>query len=84
MAEPLVRLITKNRLNLTNRGTLISGELMIHCISIAIVLRFARTTSDIEQAAVAVAATLVFAIVGSMVLAVLEIRRQKRQSASPE
>jgi len=82
LAEPLVRLVTKNWLNATNRGISISGELMIHCVSIAIVLRLARTTSDIEQAAVAVAAALGFAVVALIALQVLKNRLQKRQSAS--
>jgi len=82
LAEPLVCLVAKNKY-LTNRGTPIF-EFIIHCVSIAIVLRLARTTPDIEQAAVAVAAALSFAVVTLITLQVLMNRIQKQQSTSPE
>ena len=72
VAAPLVYFVTKNKLNQTHQVTAPAGELIIHCISIAIVLYLARTTSNLRQAAVVAAVALGVSFVGLLVLVLLK------------
>jgi len=61
VVEPMVHATTRARMTLLERlppGTRVAGALLLHCLSIATAIVFARTTADLEQSAVAALAAL--------------------------